>query len=98
MIGRNQARELVAVHAIAPRIRAGAGGVFDFAVGDDLRHDLGDLTNAIVFLGLANVERVVVNDLTLGYGERGTRAVQRLMGDAYDAGLIPNRVQVEFAG
>jgi 1,4-dihydroxy-6-naphthoate synthase len=39
-----------------------------------------------------------VNDLTLGYGERGTRAVQRLMSDAYDAGLIPKRVQVEFAG
>lgn len=39
-----------------------------------------------------------VNDLTLGYGERGTRAVQRLMSDAYDAGLIPTPVRVEFAG
>ena len=38
-----------------------------------------------------------VNELTLGYGERGTRAVQRLMADAYDAGLIPNPVRVEFA-
>ena len=38
-----------------------------------------------------------VNDLTLGYGERGTRAVQRLMTDAYDAGLIPKPVRVEFA-
>ena len=39
-----------------------------------------------------------VNDLTLGYGERGTQAVERLMGDAFDKHLIPARVQVEFAG
>ena len=38
-----------------------------------------------------------VNDLTLGYGARGTKAVERLMGDAFDKGLIPNRVKVEFA-
>jgi len=38
-----------------------------------------------------------VNDLTLGYGERGTKAVQRLMADAYEAGLIPKPVPVEFA-
>jgi len=38
-----------------------------------------------------------VNDLTLGYGERGTQAVKRLMTDAFDAGLIPQRVPVEFA-
>jgi len=39
-----------------------------------------------------------VNDLTLGYGERGTRAVERLMTDAFEAGIIPKRVPVEFAG
>jgi 1,4-dihydroxy-6-naphthoate synthase len=39
-----------------------------------------------------------VNDLTLGYGERGTRAVQRLMTDAFEAGIIPKRIPVEFAG
>lgn len=38
-----------------------------------------------------------VNDLTLGYGDRGTKAVQRLMADAYEAGLIPSPVHVEFA-
>jgi 1,4-dihydroxy-6-naphthoate synthase len=38
-----------------------------------------------------------VNDLTLGYGERGTQAVRRLMTDAYEAKLIPNPVLVEFA-
>jgi 1,4-dihydroxy-6-naphthoate synthase len=38
-----------------------------------------------------------VNDLTLGYGERGRRAVERLMADAFEHGLIPKRVPVEFA-
>lgn len=39
-----------------------------------------------------------VNDLTLGYGERGRKAVERLMADAFEQRLIPMRVNVEFAG
>ena len=38
-----------------------------------------------------------VNDLTLGYGERGLKGVERLMADAFEKGLIPKRVPVEFA-
>ena len=38
-----------------------------------------------------------VNDLTLGYGERGRKGVERLMADAFEKGLIPKRVPVEFA-
>jgi 1,4-dihydroxy-6-naphthoate synthase len=38
-----------------------------------------------------------VNDLTLGYGERGRKAVERLMTGAFEKGLIPKRVAVEFA-
>jgi 1,4-dihydroxy-6-naphthoate synthase len=38
-----------------------------------------------------------VNDLTLGYGERGRKAVERLMDEAFEKGLIPTRVKVEFA-
>jgi 1,4-dihydroxy-6-naphthoate synthase len=38
-----------------------------------------------------------VNDLTLDYGERGRKGVERLMADAFDKGLIPKRVPVEFA-
>ena len=38
-----------------------------------------------------------VNDLTLGYGERGRKAVERLMTEAFEKGLIPNPVPVEFA-
>jgi 1,4-dihydroxy-6-naphthoate synthase len=39
-----------------------------------------------------------VNDLTLSYGERGRQGLERLMNDAFDKGLIPHRVPVEFAG
>jgi 1,4-dihydroxy-6-naphthoate synthase len=38
-----------------------------------------------------------VNNLTLSYGDRGRRAVERLLGDAFDRGLIPQRVPIEFA-
>ena len=39
-----------------------------------------------------------VNDLTLGYGERGRRAVERLMTEAFERGLIPKSVPLQFAG
>jgi 1,4-dihydroxy-6-naphthoate synthase len=38
-----------------------------------------------------------VNDLTLAYGERGRLGLERLMTEAFDRGLIPHRVPVEFA-
>lgn len=38
-----------------------------------------------------------VNQLTLSYGERGREAVERLMTEAYEKGLIPQRVDVVFA-
>jgi 1,4-dihydroxy-6-naphthoate synthase len=38
-----------------------------------------------------------VNDLTLGYGERGRRALEVLMHEAFEKGLIPQPVKVEFA-
>jgi 1,4-dihydroxy-6-naphthoate synthase len=38
-----------------------------------------------------------VNDLTLSYGERGRRGLERLLDVAFEMGLIPKRVAVEFA-
>jgi len=38
-----------------------------------------------------------VNDLTLGYGDRGRQGVERLLTEAFEKGLIPKRVPVEFA-
>jgi 1,4-dihydroxy-6-naphthoate synthase len=52
-----------------------------------------------------NVERrladrfvgMYVNDLTLDYGERGRAALFRLLTLSHERGLIPHRVEVEFA-
>ena len=38
-----------------------------------------------------------VNPRTLDYGEDGRRAVQLFLDRGYEAGLIPNKIQVEFA-
>jgi 1,4-dihydroxy-6-naphthoate synthase len=38
-----------------------------------------------------------VNELTLSYGERGRQGLERLMKDAFEKGLIPQNVPVEFA-
>lgn len=37
-----------------------------------------------------------VNQLTLDYGPRGRAALERFFGEAYEKGLIPNRISVEF--
>jgi 1,4-dihydroxy-6-naphthoate synthase len=39
-----------------------------------------------------------VNEWTLDYGETGRKAVQTLLSRGYEAGVIPDRVEVEFAG
>ncbi len=51
-------------------------------------------------LDKARTDRFVgmyVNDLTLDYGHRGRLGLERLMAEAYQHGLIPQRVPVEFA-
>ena len=50
-----------------------------------------DRTKADRFVGM------YVNELTLDYGDRGRKAVQRLMDDAYEKRLIPFKVPVEWA-
>jgi 1,4-dihydroxy-6-naphthoate synthase len=39
-----------------------------------------------------------VNELTLEYGPRGRAALERLYAEAFERGLIPSRVRVEFVG
>jgi len=39
-----------------------------------------------------------VNDLTLDYGERGRRAVERFLAEGREAGLVPGSGPVEFVG
>ena len=38
-----------------------------------------------------------VNDLTLDYTERGREAVRLILAEGFEKGIIPNRVEVEFA-
>ncbi|MEJ7862293.1 MAG: MqnA/MqnD/SBP family protein [Pyrinomonadaceae bacterium] len=38
-----------------------------------------------------------VNDLTLDYGERGRKSVRRLLDEGFEKGIIPHKVEVEFA-
>jgi 1,4-dihydroxy-6-naphthoate synthase len=67
-----------------------------------LEHRADALEHAMGFgrgLDRARTDRFVgmyVNGLTLDYGTRGRTAVDRLLGDAYAAGLLPERVAVEF--
>jgi 1,4-dihydroxy-6-naphthoate synthase len=39
-----------------------------------------------------------VNELTLDYTERGREAVQRLLAEGFEYGIIPHRVEVDFVG
>jgi 1,4-dihydroxy-6-naphthoate synthase len=39
-----------------------------------------------------------VNEWTVDYGPRGRQAVQLLLDRAHEAGVIPERVAVEFVG
>ncbi len=38
-----------------------------------------------------------VNDLTLAYGDRGRRGLERLLDEAFERGLIPKKIDVRFA-
>ena len=37
-----------------------------------------------------------VNDWTLDYGEKGRETSRRVLGRAFDMGLIPHRQELEF--
>src|SRR3546814_20076202 len=60
-----------------PRIRAGAGSVLESAIRHDLGHHLRDLTDAIVFLRLPDIKRLIVNQLAPALGARDERAGDR---------------------
>ena len=74
---------------------------------DSIAHALSNRAEAVRYaiqfgrgLDLERTDKFVgmyVNDLTLQYGERGRQGLERLMSDAFESGLIPKRVPVEFA-
>ncbi len=51
-------------------------------------------------LGKEDADRFVgmyVNDWTRSYGEKGRKAVQRLLDEGFEAGVLPRRVEAQFA-
>jgi 1,4-dihydroxy-6-naphthoate synthase len=73
---------------------------------DSIAHALTHRDDAVVYaqqfgrgLDRTATDRFVgmyVNQLTLDYGSRGRAALERFFAEAYDKGLVPTRVPVEF--
>jgi 1,4-dihydroxy-6-naphthoate synthase len=88
---------------LGPEMIAKVSKMLHDSIAYALEHREAAVDYAIDFgrgLDRAKTDRFVgmyVNQLTLSYGERGRQAVERLMNDAFEKGLIPNRVPVEFA-
>ncbi len=60
---RHVLREFVAIDAVAAEVGATAGGVLDDAAGNGLADDFGELADAVVFVGAADIERLVVDGI-----------------------------------
>jgi 1,4-dihydroxy-6-naphthoate synthase len=88
---------------LGPEMIAKVSKMLHDSIAHALSHREAAVEYALQFgrgLDRAKTDRFVgmyVNDLTLAYGERGRRGLERLMGDAFDKGLIPQRVPVVFA-
>ncbi len=88
---------------LGPEMIAKVSKMLHDSIAHALSHREAAVEYALQFgrgLDRAKTDRFVgmyVNDLTLSYGERGRRGLERLMGDAFDQGLIPQRVPVVFA-
>jgi 1,4-dihydroxy-6-naphthoate synthase len=88
---------------LGPEMIAKVSKVLHDSIAYALSHRTAAVDYAIQFgrgLDRARTDRFVgmyVNDLTLAYGERGRKGLERLLNDAFERGLIPQRVPVEFA-
>lgn len=75
-------------------------------LGDSIAYALAHRTDAVAYarqfgrgLNEADTDRFVgmyVNELTQDYGPRGRAALERFFGEAFERGLIPRAVPVEF--
>ncbi len=80
---------------LGPEMIAKVSKMLHDSIAHALSHREAAVEYALQFgrgLDRAKTDRFVgmyVNDLTLSYGERGRRGLERLMGDAFEKGLIP---------
>ena len=88
---------------LGPETIAKVSRLLHDSIAYGLDHRQEALDYALTFgrgLDRARADRFVgmyVNELTLEYGERGRKAVQRLLDEAWDKRLIPNKIAVEFS-
>jgi 1,4-dihydroxy-6-naphthoate synthase len=90
--------------ALGPAVIAQVSKLLEASIRFGLEHRQPALTHAMAYARDMNddlADRFVgmyVNDLTLDYGERGRRAVRRLLTEGFEAGLLPGPVVLSFAG
>jgi len=89
--------------ALGPAMIAHVSRLLHASIAYGLEHRAEALEYAMRFgrgLDRARADRFVgmyVNDLTLEYGDRGRAAVQRLLDEGWEKGLIPKKIDVEFS-
>jgi 1,4-dihydroxy-6-naphthoate synthase len=89
---------------LGPALIARVSALLHESIAYALSHRADGLAYAATYgrgLDSGRMDRFVgmyVNDLTLGYGERGRAGVRRFFDEAHRAGFIPRAVDVEFAG
>jgi 1,4-dihydroxy-6-naphthoate synthase len=88
---------------LGPAMIAHVSRLLHASIAYGLEHRAEALEYAMRFgrgLDRARADRFVgmyVNDLTLEYGDRGRAAVQRLLDEGWEKGLIPKKIDVEFS-
>ncbi len=89
---------------LGPEVTAQIARDLKASIEYGLAHRAAALAHASRFnrvIGEDRTDRFVgmyVNQWTVDYGPRGREAVRRLLDRAHQAGLVPDRVQVEFVG
>jgi 1,4-dihydroxy-6-naphthoate synthase len=88
---------------LGPELVAKVSRILRASIAYALEHRDEALDYALTFgrgLDRAKADRFVgmyVNELTLDYGDRGRRAVQRLLDEAFERGILAKRVVAEYA-
>jgi 1,4-dihydroxy-6-naphthoate synthase len=88
---------------LGPEMVAKVSRILHASIAYALNHREEALDYALQFgrgLDRSKADRFVgmyVNELTLEYGDRGRTAVQRLLDEAWEKRLIPNKIDVEFS-
>jgi 1,4-dihydroxy-6-naphthoate synthase len=87
-----------------PAVRETVSDILTASIQYSLDHRAAAVEHALAFardMGRDLADRFVgmyVNHWTLDYGERGRESIRRLLGRAFERGLIPHRQELEFVG